>query len=393
MMRSSKVKLALFALATTFFAVGVTEFISVGVLPAVAQEFQILTSTAGLITTMYALGVALGAPVLTLVTSGFEQKKVILGALLAFVLGHVLISFAPIFSLVLAGRFIAGAAHGLLFALSALIAASLVGKAKQAWAIALIFSGFTVATAFGAPLGTLLSNFMSWRISFFIIAILGTVALFLNAVVLPSNSNNSKIKITEQLSIFTKPHILLVLLVTILGYGGTFATFTYLSPILAQTTHVPTQYISLVLVIYGIAIAIGNSLGGKLGDVVPLKVLLTIFSLQALALFSFYFTAKSLWLALLNIVILGLLAFMSVPILQSYILILAQTYAPKATAIASALNISAFSLGIVLGSYVGGLVITYVGLLQTALAASGLVIIAILLMSVVFQQEKKRTQR
>ncbi|WP_235722431.1 MFS transporter [Ligilactobacillus apodemi] len=336
MMRSSKVKLALFALATTFFAVGVTEFISVGVLPAIAQEFQISTSTAGLITTMYALGVALGAPVLTLVTSGFEQKKVILGALLAFVLGHVLISFAPIFSLVLAGRFIAGAAHGLLFALSALIAASLVGKAKQAWAIALIFSGFTVATAFGAPLGTLLSDFMSWRISFFIIAILGTVALFLNAVVLPSNSNNSKIKITEQLSIFTKPHILLVLLVTILGYGGTFATFTYLSPILAQTTHVPTQYISLVLVIYGIAIAIGNSLGGKLGDVAPLKVLLTIFSLQALALFSFYFTAKSLWLALLNIVILGLLAFMSVPILQSYILILAQTYAPKATAIASA---------------------------------------------------------
>ncbi|WP_259393956.1 MFS transporter [Limosilactobacillus agrestis] len=138
-MKISKIKLALFAMATTFFAVGVTEFISVGVLPAVAHEFSISTSTAGLITTLYALGVAIGAPILTLLTNNLAKKKVILSALLIFSLSHLLIAAAPNFLTVLIGRFIAGAAHGLLFALSSIIAAALVGPSKQAKAIDLFF--------------------------------------------------------------------------------------------------------------------------------------------------------------------------------------------------------------------------------------------------------------
>lgn len=230
-MKTTKIKLALFAMATTFFAVGVTEFISVGVLPAVSNEFHISTSTAGLITTLYALGVAIGAPILTLLTSSLAKKKVILGALLVFSLSHLLIAFAPNFVTVLIGRFITGAAHGLLFALSSIIAAELVGPSKQASAIAYIFSGFTIATALGAPLGTSISTFISWRIPFLGIAILGIIALLMNIFVLPKDkSNNKAINILEQVKIFTELHILLTLLITILGYGGTFATFTYLSP-------------------------------------------------------------------------------------------------------------------------------------------------------------------
>lgn len=392
-MSTSKIKFALFAMATTFFAVGVTEFISVGVLPAVASEFHIATSTAGLITTMYALGVALGAPILTLITSNLAKKRVILAALLVFSLAHLLIALAPNFITVLVGRFIAGAAHGLLFALSSIIAAELVGPSKQASAIAFIFSGFTIATALGAPLGTSISTFISWRIPFLVIALLGIIALVMNSAVLPKDQTmDTSINVATQLQIFTEPHILLTLLITILGYGGTFATFTYLSPILERITLVNSRYISLILVIYGVAIAIGNSIGGKFGNANPVGVLFKIFVIQGIALLAFYYTAASLVPALVNIIVLGLFAFMSVPVLQSYILILAKTYRPDAMDIASSLNISAFSFGIVLGSFVGGQAINVWGLRSTALVAAVLLAITIVLMVVENSLEKQRQQ-
>lgn len=393
-MNKSQVKFALFAMATTFFAVGVTEFISVGVLPAVATEFKISTSTAGLITTLYALGVAIGAPVLTLITNNYSKKKVIFYALLIFSLSHLLIAFAPNFITVLIGRFVAGAAHGLLFALSSIIAAELVGPSKQASAIAFIFSGFTIANALGAPLGTSISTFISWRIPFLIIAILGIIALLMNMYVLPKDrSNNSEINIPTQLQIFTEPHILLTLLITILGYGGTFATFTYLSPILEKITAVNSKYISIILVIYGVAIAIGNSVGGKFGNSDPVAVLFKIFIIQEIALFAlfaFYFTVSSLVFAIINIIVLGLFAFMSVPVLQSYILTLAKTYRPEAMDIASSLNISAFSFGIVLGSFVGGQAINIWGLRSTAIVAAILLAITLGLMLIENVLEKQR---
>ena len=390
-MTNKKIKIALFALAMTFFAVGVTEFISVGVLPSVANEFNLTTSIAGLITTLYALGVAVGAPVLTLLTNNLIKKKVISGALLIFVLAHLIIALAPNFLTVLVGRFIAGAAHGLLFALSSSIAAELVGESKQASAIAYIFSGFTIATAIGAPLGTSISSFIGWRIPFMIIAFLGFIAFILNTLILPVDAkNNDKLKIKTQLKLFSHQHILLTLIITILGYGGTFAAFTYLSPILEKVTHVKTNYISLILVIYGVAIAIGNNLGGKFGNNKPVKVLFNIFLIQAIALFAFYFTASNLILAILNIIVLGLLAFMSVPVLQSYILSLAKSYQPEAIDMASSLNISSFSWGIVLGSFVGGKVIDLIDLKHTAIAAGLLVTIAIGLTLIEFKLEKKR---
>lgn len=390
-MNKSQVKFALFAMATTFFAVGVTEFISVGVLPAVATEFKISTSTAGLITTLYALGVAIGAPVLTLITNNYSKKKVIFYALLIFSLSHLLIAFAPNFITVLIGRFVAGAAHGLLFALSSIIAAELVGPSKQASAIAFIFSGFTIANALGAPLGTSISTFISWRIPFLIIAILGIIALLMNMYVLPKDrSNNSEINIPTQLQIFTEPHILLTLLITILGYGGTFATFTYLSPILEKITAVNSKYISIILVIYGVVIAIGNSVGGKFGNSDPVAVLFKIFIIQGIALFAFYFTVSSLVFAIINIIVLGLFAFMSVPVLQSYILTLAKTYRPEAMDIASSLNISAFSFGIVLGSFVGGQAINIWGLRSTAIVAAILLAITLGLMLIENVLEKQR---
>lgn len=392
MNNNKSVRFALFALAATFFGVGVTEFISVGVLPAIAKSFNISTSHAGLITTIYALGVALGAPILTVLTAGIKRKKTILGAIIVFVIGHLIISFAPTFGLVIFGRLVAGAAHGLLFALSSTIAAELVGPSKQASAIAFIFGGFTIATAIGAPLGTSVSDLVGWRIPFFAIAVLGIIALFLNIFALPNKKNEkiNRVKLEDQFKLAIHPHVLLTLLITILGYGGTFATFTYLSPILQNVTHVPSDRVSIILVIYGIAIAIGNNLGGKFGDKNPIQNLFIIFVIQAIALFAFYFTSSNLIFAIINIVVLGLLAFMSVPILQSYILSLANSYAPEAIDMASSLNIASFSLGIALGSFVGGLAITNWGLKSTALVAGIMVVLALLLNIVESSFEAKR---
>lgn len=389
---NKSVRFALFALAATFFGIGVTEFISVGVLPAIAKSFNISTSQAGLITTIYALGVALGAPILIVLTAGIQRKKTILGAIITFIIGHLIIGFAPTFGLVIFGRLVAGAAHGLLFALSSTIAAELVGPSKQASAIAFIFGGFTVATAIGAPLGTSVSDLIGWRIPFLAIAVLGVIALFLNIFALPNKKNEetNRVKLEDQFRLAIHPHVLLTLLITILGYGGTFATFTYLSPILQNVTHVPSNEVSIILVIYGIAITIGNSLGGKFGDKNPVQSLFKIFIIQAIALFAFFFTSSNLVLAILNIIVLGLLAFMSVPILQSYILSLANSYVPEAIDMASSLNIASFNLGIVLGSFVGGLAITNWGLKSTALVAGIMVVLALLLNIVESSLEAKR---
>ncbi|GHV97304.1 chloramphenicol resistance protein [Lactobacillus nasalidis] len=392
MAKKINTKFALFALAATFFGIGVTEFISVGVLPAVAKEFSLSSGTAGLITTIYALGVALGAPVLTLLTAGIPKKKVIVSAIIVFVLGHLLIAGAPTFGLVLLGRFVAGAAHGLLFALSSTIAAALVGPSKQTSAIAYIFGGFPIATAIGAPLGTSVSDIMGWRIPFLLIALLGMIALALNLLALPKmeEKNTAKPSLRTQLSVFTQKHLMLTLIVTILGYGGTFATFTYLSLIVQQVTGVSKAATPLVLLVYGVAIAAGNSLGGRLGGRKPVETLLAIFAVQAVALFAFYFSSVNLLLTMVNIVVLGLLAFMSVPLLQSYILSLAGSYRPEAIEMASSLNITAFNLGIVLGSFVGGQAIAYFNLRATAAAAGIMVVLAVLLALVVAKLENGR---
>ncbi len=247
--KSNGNKLALFALAVTFFGVGVTEFISVGVLPAVSEEFGITTSMAGLIVSMYALGVAIGGPVLTSLTAKFPRKNILLAVIVLFIIGHVITAIAPVFSIVLAGRILSAFAHGVFFAIGSNVAASLVPKTRQASAIAFVFGGFTIATAIGAPLGTYISEMFGWRLPFFGIAIIGVIALIFNFIGIPGQQLKTETppSFKEQLKLVSNGRILLVLSVTILGYGGTFVTFTYLSPILQEVMGISPKYISVIL--------------------------------------------------------------------------------------------------------------------------------------------------
>ncbi|WVE39470.1 MFS transporter [Priestia megaterium] len=385
---------ALFALAATFFGVGITEFISVGVLPAVAKEFTISTSTAGLIVSMYALGVAIGGPILTSLTAKISRKKVLLSVIVLFIIGHIITAIAPTFSIVLTGRILSAFAHGVFFAIGSTVAASLVPKNRQASAIAFVFGGFTLATAIGAPIGTYISDIFGWRFPFYGIAFIGVIALILNAIAIPSQQLKTKTppSYKDQLKLVRNGRILLVLAVTVLGYGGTFVTFTYLSPILQEIMGIGAKNVSIILFIYGIAIAIGNAIRGRFGDRKPLKALLYMFIVQAIILLIFTFTAPFKVVGLITVVAMGLLAFMSVPVLQSYVLTLAQRYVPSVVDVASSLNIASFNGGIALGSYVGGLTTDSMGLNHTPWVASIMVLLGVLLTFVTIGLEKKEDE-
>ncbi|MGN0946764.1 MAG: MFS transporter [Megasphaera sp.] len=387
----NRVTFALFALATTFFGIGITEFIGVGVLPLVADEFNVSTSTAGEIVSFYALGVAIGGVILTSLTARIDKKRVVLASIFLFIIGHLFTSMATSFPMLLAGRIVSASAHGLFFSLASSIAVSLVAPEKAASAIAFIFGGFTVATAFAAPLGTYISGIFGWRIPFFAIAAIGLIAYGLNRAAIPAQEQAKEKPATlrAQLRLVTHPHVLLMLAVTILGYGSTFATFTYLSPILQHITGISAESVSAVLVLYGVTIAIGNYVGGRLGNGHPLKSLTGIFLAQGLMFLGFYLAVPYTLPGIAAIAGMGLLAFMSIPALQSYVMLLAKRHVPEAMDLASALNIASFNGGIFVGAGLGGLAIDKVGLSATPLVAAAMAFLALGLVRVSVWMDKQ----
>ncbi|WP_435925421.1 MFS transporter [Paenibacillus sp. DYY-L-2] len=373
--------LALLALAVSAFAIGTTEFISVGLLPLIADDFDISVTTAGLTVTLYALGVTFGAPVLTSLTSGVSKKTLLLWVMIVFIAGNSLAAMAGGIGVLLAARVISALAHGVFMSIGSTIAADLVPENRRASAIAIMFSGLTVATVTGVPLGTMVGQHWSWRTAFVAIALIG-VAAFLANLILVSGGNlrkGTKTQLSDQLKLVTHSRLLLAFVITALGYGGTFVVFTYLSPLLHEVTGFPEKTAAAILLMYGIAIAIGNLLGGKAANRKPVNALFYMFGIQSLVLFALYFTAPMKIAGLATIFLMGLFAFMNVSGLQVYVVMLAERYAPKAKDIASAVNIAAFNAGIALGAFLGGIVTDHLGLRHTAWVGGLMVLAAVVL--------------
>jgi predicted MFS family arabinose efflux permease len=390
-MTKKRILWALIALASTFFGIGITEFIGVGILPEISQEFHVSTATAGQIVSLYALGQAVGGVLLTSLTSRQSRKKILLASILLFIVGHIFTAMAPAFGLLLTARIISAAAHGLFFSLASAVAVSIVPVDKGASAVAFIFSGFTIATAFAAPLGTYISTFAGWRVPFWGIAAVGVIAFVLNYYALPNNIKTSANppSMHDQIKLVTTPHVLLMMAVTILGYGSTFATFTYLSPLLTEVAGISPASVSAILVMYGITVAIGNTFGGKIGNRNQLKTLLYIFAVQSVVLASMYVAAPHRMTAIIAVGLMGIMAFMSIPALQSYILLLAKKYVPSAMDLASSLNIASFSGGITVGATLGGLTIDHMGIGYIPLTAAAMAAAAILLTLVSIHMERR----
>ncbi len=373
--------LALWALTLSAFAIGTTEFVIVGLVPTIAQDLGVSLPSAGLLVSLYAVGVAIGAPVLTALTGRWPRKTVLLSLMALFVVGNLFAWQAPSYESLIIARILTGLAHGVFFAIGSTIATSLVSKDKEASAIAIMFTGLTVALVTGVPLGTLIGQNFGWRATFLVVSLLGLIAFIGSALLVPKNLKQSApAKLREQLQVLMEPRLLLVYLITALGYGGTFTAFTYLAPILEQVSGFSPNAIALVLLVYGASVAVGNIWGGKLADSKgPIKALSIIFSALTLVLLAFTFTASNPILAVLTILVWGAFAFGNVPGLQVYVVQLAEKYTPNAVDVASGLNIAAFNVGIALGSLIGGLVVEDMSLMDTPWIGALIVAVAIIL--------------
>ncbi|MGG4454442.1 MFS transporter [Brevibacillus porteri] len=383
--------LALLALAISAFGIGTTEFVIVGLLSTVAQDLKVTITLAGLLISGYALGVAIGAPIMTALTSRIPRKVLLMLLMIVFVVGNSAAALSSSFAILIIARFFTAFSHGVFFSIGSTIAADLVPENKRASAIATMFTGLTVATVTGVPLGTFIGQMFGWRATFWGVAILGVIALISTAILVPSNLKKAKpASIKDQVKIITNLPLLLVFAITALGYGGTFVTFTFLGPILEEITGYQASAVSLILLVYGIAVAIGNTVGGKAADKNPIKALRWMFIIQAIILIILTFTAPFKWVGTLTIMLMGLLAFMNVPGLQVYVVQLAEKYVPSAVDVASAINIAAFNLGIAIGAFVGGIIVDTIGLIHTPWVGGVMVLGAALLTMISSKLEKTR---
>jgi DHA1 family inner membrane transport protein len=373
--------IALLALTVSAFAIGTTEFVIVGLLPTIAADLGVDLPSAGLLVSLYALGVAVGAPVLTALTGRLSRKKLLLALMALFTVGNLLAWQAPGYESLIAARVLTGLAHGVFFSIGSTIATGLVPKEKAASAIAIMFTGLTVALVTGVPLGTFIGQYFGWRATFLAVSGLGVVAFFASLLFIPTSIRHQPpASLLRQLEVLAQPRLLMAYAKTALGYGGHFVAFTFLAPILQQVSGFSAGAVSLLLVLYGISVAFGNIWGGRLADRHgPIRALQVIFLLLALVMFALTLTASNAGLMVATLLIWGAVAFGNVPGLQLYVVQQAERYAPHAVDVASGLNIAAFNLGIAGGAWLGGRIVATSGLMTTPWVGALIVLLALAL--------------
>ncbi|NSL86923.1 MFS transporter [Chitinophaga sp. Mgbs1] len=349
---------ALWALTISAFGIGTTEFVIVGLLPTIADDLRVSIPAAGLLVSFYAIGVAIGAPVLTALTSHIPRRRLLIGLMLLFVAGNTAAALSPGYLTLSIARVITGFAHGVFFATGATIAAALVTPDRRASAIALMFAGLTIAMVTGVPAGTIIGQHFGWRATFTTVAILGMAGLLANILLLPHHiKNEAAASIREQVQVLRNRQLLVALLTTILNYSGVFLIFTYLAPLLTTLTGIAPAWVSAILLIYGVAVAIGNIIGGMAANRNPLTSLRVMLVLQAAALFLFTFTVHYTIPAIITLFIIGGLSFATVPASQFFVVQTAERCAPATVNVASALNIASFNAGAATGAYAGSLIV------------------------------------
>ncbi|STD21711.1 major facilitator superfamily protein [Enterobacter asburiae] len=374
--------LALLALTISAFAIGTTEFVIVGLVPTIANQLAISLPSAGLLVSIYALGVAVGAPVLTALTGRFPRKQLLVALMVLFTTGNVLAWQAPDYTTLVIARLLTGLAHGVFFSIGSTIATSLVPKGESGFKpLRSCLGGLTVALVTGVPLGTFIGQHFGWRETFLAVSLLGVIALVTSLLLVPSNiPGRASASLRDQLKVLTHPRLLIIYAVTALGYGGVFTAFTFLAPMMQDLAGFSPNAVSWILLGYGISVAIGNIWGGKLADkhgAVP--ALKFIFAALVVLLMIFQFTASVHYAALVTVLVMGIFAFGNVPGLQVYVVQKAELYTPNAVDVASGLNIAAFNIGIALGSIIGGQTVAHVGLTQTPWIGAVIVLVAFLL--------------
>ncbi|MFV3291041.1 MFS transporter [Pseudomonas sp. NY11955] len=345
-------------LAITAFAIGVAEFIIVGILPSISTAFAISLASAGSLVGLYALALAIGTPFIVIGLGRFPKKTVLMMLIGVFLLGNLVSALAPNYPILLLGRIITALAHGSFFAIGATVAAGLAREGQASKAIAVMFAGLTLAMVIGVPLGSYLGNALGWRLPFYAVALLALLALLATAVWLPRQPASKAGNALGQLAALRSPAIWAMMSVTVLGFGASFSAFTFITPILTDITGFSASSASLLLLVFGVATMIGNLLGGRLSDSLGWeRTLRLLFGVLALTLVALALSLSYKVLMVITVFVWGVVAFGMTPAFQTGMLSTARLHTPKAVDFASGLNISAFNLGITLGERAGSVLV------------------------------------
>jgi MFS transporter, DHA1 family, inner membrane transport protein len=368
---------ALLALTVGAFAIGTTEFVIMGLLPNVAGNLHISLQTAGWLVSGYALGVVVGAPLLTAITGSMRRKSLLLLLMIFFIIGNLISALAPDFTILLIGRIIASLAHGAFFGVGSVIAAKLVMPDKQGQAIGMMITGLTVANVLGVPLGTFLGQNLGWRSTFWMVTIFGIISILGILLLVPQIDQEEKVaKLSQQMSILKRPQVILALLMTVFGFGGVFTVFTYITPILQSLSGFRADLVSPILVLFGVGLVLGNVVGAKAADRWLMPSLTVTIAALAAILIIFSFVTHNQILTLIMTFLFGATGFGTVPGLQLRVVSLAK----EAPEIASALNVAAFNLGNAGGAFLGGIVVSSaLGLADLPLAGALVAVIGVLI--------------
>lgn len=376
---------SLLSLTIGAFAIGMTEFVIMGILPNVAEDLKVSISSAGQLITMYALGVAVGAPILTVLTHRVPQKKLLCLLMLLFIFGNGISVVAPNYGVLMAARIITALTHGTFFGVGAVIASSLVRPEKRAGAVSIMMAGLTIANILGVPLGTYIGQHMGWRASFGAIAIMGVIAFIGVLILIPKLPQPESTGIGQQIKSLLSTELLLFLLIGALGNAGLFAVFTYITPLLVQISGFAEHSVTWILVLFGIGVTIGNIVGGKLADWKLMPSILGIYAVLVILLTLLTFTIHSPWAAVATIFLWGAGSFAVMPGQQVRIM----KAGKAAPALASTSSHSAGNLGNAAGAFIGGWVITHLSLASLPWVGAILVGLALVICAVSYIMERK----
>ena len=343
----------IYALTAAAFAIGTTEFVIMGLLPEIAADLQVSIPSAGLLVAGYALGVVVGAPILTLGTLRFERKSLLLSLMALFIAGNVIAAIAPTYTILMIARVVAALCHGTFFGVGAVVAASLVPKERQASAIALMFTGLALANILGVPGGTAVGHMFGWRATFWCVSAIGAAAAVAIAILIRPMPAPPSRGIASELVAVRNPSLWLALGTTVFGFGGVFVILTFIAPILQDATGMSPNGVAIALLVFGAGLTLGNPIGGRLADraLMPslIAILIVLSVLQLLfGLAMFNMVATSIFLFFW-----GIAAFATTAPLQTRVV----RSTPEAPALASSLNIAGFNLGNACGAFIGGALI------------------------------------
>ncbi len=395
----ARVRLALLALALGGFAIGCTEFVAMGLLPNIAKQLiptvyavspSGANAQAGLLVSAYAAGVVVGAPTIAALAARFPRKTLLLCLLVAFTVTTVASAVLPTFGLVLAARFLAGLPHGAYFGVAALVAASLMGPNTRGRGIALVLGGLTVANVLGVPSITYLGQLDGWRVAYLAVAGIFALTFVAVLVVVPRQPGDPAATVRRELTIFRRPQVWFALGIGAIGFGGFFAVYTFIAPIVTSVAGLPESVVPLALILAGVGMTIGNIIGGHVADHALRRGLFVFFGILLIALAGLALAGTSPIAVFTAVFLVGLASAGMSPIIQTRLI----NVAGDSQTLAAAINHASLNIGNSLGAALGGVVVAAgFGYLSVTWVGLVLCVLGLVIAIVSFSVERRSLHR